>query len=163
MSRPYGQICPIARSLDLLGDRWTLLIVRDLFRGRRRFQEILDAQPGLAPNVLSDRLKLLEEHGIVTRRFYSDHPPRAEYLLTEKGQDLDVVVGALASWGSRHAGSPATAVHSACGHPVEVLYRCPHCADQVSYDAVEMRRDVASSAASRSTSARSSGARASSD
>ena len=80
MPRLYGQTCPVARSLDLLGDRWTLLVIRDLLRGRRRFQELIDSLPGIAPNVLSDRLKLLEESEIVTRRFYSKHPPRAEYV-----------------------------------------------------------------------------------
>ena len=100
MPRRYGQSCPVALSLDLLGDRWTLLIVRDLLRGRGRFQELGESLPGIAPNILSDRLKLLEEHGVVTRRFYSDHPPRAEYVLTDKGRELGVVIGALASWGA---------------------------------------------------------------
>ena len=140
MPRLYGQTCPVACSLDLLGERWTLLIVRDLLRGRGRFQELLDALPGIAPNVLSDRLKLLEEAGIVTRRFYSQHPPRAEYVLTEKGKELGVVVGALASWGARHAGSPAAPVHTACGHRVDVVYQCPECEGPVSHDDVEMRR-----------------------
>src|SRR5919206_136854 len=88
MPRLYGQACPVARSLDLLGERWTLLIVRDLLRGRRRFQDLIESLPGIAPNVLSDRLKLLEECGIVSRRFYSEHPPRAEYVLTDKGGEL---------------------------------------------------------------------------
>lgn len=144
MPKPYGQTCPVARSLDLLGERWTLLVVRDLLRGRGRFQTLMEALPGIAPNVLSDRLKRLEEYGVVTRRFYSEHPPRAEYVLTEKGKELGVVVGALASWGARYAGSPAAPVHAACGHPVDVVYRCPHCdeATPVSHDDVEMRRDI---------------------
>jgi DNA-binding HxlR family transcriptional regulator len=144
MPRLYGQTCPVARSLDLLGDRWTLLVIRDLLRGRRRFQELIDSLPGIAPNVLSDRLKLLEESEIVTRRFYSEHPPRAEYVLTEKGRELDVIVGALATWGARHAGAPSAPVHADCGHPVEVAYHCPHCADRVSSKAVEMRRGAPS-------------------
>src|SRR5919198_4584229 len=125
MSRLYGQACPVACALDLLGDRWTLLIVRDLLKGRGRFQDLLESLSGIAPNILSDRLKLLDEHGVVTRRFYSDHPPRAEYVLTEKGRELDVVVGALASWGARHAGAPSAPVHTECGQPAEVVYSCP--------------------------------------
>ena len=141
MPRLYGQNCPVARSLDLLGDRWTLLIVRDLLlHGRGRFQELLESLPGIAPNILSDRLKLLEQHGVATRRFYSDHPPRAEYLLTEKGRELGVVIGALASWGARHAGSPVTPVHAACGHPAEVVFRCPGCAELLTREAIELRR-----------------------
>ena len=139
MSRLYGQGCPVARSLDLLGDRWTLLIVRDLLRGRGRFQELTETLPGIAPNILSDRLKLLEQCGVVTRRFYSDHPPRAEYILTEKGRQLDVVVGALAAWGARHADAYATPVHQACGHAVEVSYRCPDCDQVLTRESVEMR------------------------
>jgi DNA-binding HxlR family transcriptional regulator len=140
MPRLYGQTCPVARSLDLLGDRWTLLLVRDLLKGRGRFRDLLASLPGIAPNILSDRLKLLEEHGVVTRRFYSDHPPRAEYLLTERGRELGVVIGALASWGARHAGSPFTPVHTTCGHPAEVVYRCPSCAELLRREDIELRR-----------------------
>jgi DNA-binding HxlR family transcriptional regulator len=143
MSRPYGQGCPVARSLDLLGDRWTLLIVRDLLRGRGRFQQLSETLPGIAPNILSDRLKGLEESGIVTRRFYSDHPPRAEYVLTDKGRQLDVVVGALATWGARHTESVTTPTHRACGHTVEVTYRCPHCDELLTRESVEMSRKTA--------------------
>ena len=140
MPKLYGQVCPVACALDLLGDRWTLLLVRDLLRGRARFHEFAETLPGIAPNILSDRLKQLEEHGIVSRRLYSQHPPRAEYLLTERGEDLRLVVGALAAWGAKHAGSPNTPVHEACGHPVEVAYRCPSCAETLAPDAVELRR-----------------------
>jgi DNA-binding HxlR family transcriptional regulator len=139
MTRVYGQGCPVARSLDLLGDRWTLLIVRDLLRGRGRFQELTASLPGIAPNILSDRLKGLEEAGIVTRRFYSDHPPRAEYVLTEKGHQLDVVVGALATWGARHADAHATPVHRDCGHAVRVSYHCADCDRLLTRESVELR------------------------
>lgn len=142
MTRPYGQACPVARSLDVLGDRWTLLVVRDLLRGRGKFQEFTESLPGIAPNILSDRLKQLEEGGIVTRRFYSDHPPRAEYVLTEKGRQLDVVVGALAAWGARHADAHSTPVHKECGHPVDVTYRCPDCEQTLTRESVEMRSNT---------------------
>jgi DNA-binding HxlR family transcriptional regulator len=143
MSKLYGQPCPVACALDLLGDRWTLLLVRDLLRGRSRFHEFTETLPGIAPNILSDRLKQLEEHGIVTRRLYSEHPPRAEYLLTERGHDLQVVVGALGAWGAKHASAPNTPVHKACGHPVDVVYRCPSCAEHLTPDAVEIQRGAA--------------------
>ena len=144
MPRRYDQPCPVAKSLDVLGDRWTLLVVRDLLRGRHRFHELAASLRGIAPNVLSDRLKLLEEHGLVERRFYSEHPPRAEYILTDKGRELEVPLRALASWGARNLGAESAPVHRSCGHPVELTYRCPHCAEAVERDAVEMRRTTAS-------------------
>ena len=100
MPKRYGQSCPVAKTLELIGDRWTLLIVRDLLPGTRRFQDLLSSLSGIAPNILSDRLKLMEEHALVSRRLYSEHPPRAEYELTAKGKELGVIVGALAAWGS---------------------------------------------------------------
>ena len=120
--KEYGQRCPVAKTLELVGDRWTLLLVRDLLGGARRFQDLQTGLPGLAPNILSDRLKLMEEHGLVTRRFYSDHPPRAEYELTAKGQELGVVIGALAAWGSRHAYTRSKLVHADSGQEVRLGY-----------------------------------------
>jgi DNA-binding HxlR family transcriptional regulator len=118
----YGQRCPVAKTLEIVGDRWTLLIVRDLLGGTRRFQDLQLGLPGLAPNILSDRLKLVEEHGLVTRRLYSDHPPRAEYALTTKGRELGLVIGALAAWGSRHVYTQARLVHADSGQDVRLGY-----------------------------------------
>ena len=95
MPRPYNQGCPIARSLDIFGDRWTMLIIRDLFLGSSRFQQLLRSSPGLPPRLLSDRLKKLEQHGLVERSLYSQHPLRAEYRLTEKGRSLAPVLDAI--------------------------------------------------------------------
>src|SRR2546422_9805594 len=99
MPKRYGQPCPVAKSLELLGERWTLLVIRDLLAGPRRFQDLLASLDGIAPNVLSERLKILEAHGIVAREFYSEHPPRPAYALTPPGRDLGVVVGPLPGWG----------------------------------------------------------------
>lgn len=96
--------CPIARTLDIVGERWTLLIIRDLLPGTMRFQDLQESLPRMAPNVLSDRLKTLEEHGLVRREFYSDHPPRAAYSLTDPGRELGVIVLALGRWGLQHIG-----------------------------------------------------------
>ncbi|MGH7373924.1 MAG: winged helix-turn-helix transcriptional regulator, partial [Candidatus Rokuibacteriota bacterium] len=79
MPTRYNQSCPVAKTLEVIGDRWTLLVVRDLLSGAKRFQDLLATLPGIAPNILSARLKLMEEHRLIARRFYSDHPPRAEY------------------------------------------------------------------------------------
>ena len=140
MPKQYGQACPVARTLELVGERWSLLIVRDLLAGPRRFQDLQTSLPGVPPNVLSARLKMLEEHGVVARRFYSEHPPRAEYALTTRGKELGVVVGALAAWGSRHLDREASLVHAECGHAVDVGYFCPHCAGRVRGSAVSVRR-----------------------
>jgi DNA-binding HxlR family transcriptional regulator len=144
MPKLYGQACPVAKSLELVGERWTLLIVRDLLRGPRRFQDLLESLTGIAPNVLSERLKLMEQHGLVERRFYSEHPPRAEYLLSGKGQDLGVVVSALASWGSRYTESATRYVHAECGESIELGFQCPHCGTNVERGAVRLEHGVAS-------------------
>ena len=92
--------CPVARSLDLLGDRWTLLIVRDLIRcGPQKFSELERSVAGASPAILSNRLKRLENVDLIKRRFYSQHPPRAEYLLTESGRRLGPVLAALHAFG----------------------------------------------------------------
>ena len=130
----------MAKSLDLVGDRWTLLLVRDLLGGPQRFQTLQAGFKGIAPNFLSYRLKLMEEHGLVTRRFYSEHPPRAEYTLTERGRQLGVVVGALATWGARHVHRASALVHDDCGHPVEMKYFCRRCDSRVRGTAVRLAR-----------------------
>src|SRR5438132_1098142 len=127
--KSFLQSCPVARTLDVVGERWTLLIVRDLLAGARRFQDLQESLQGAAPSLLSDRLKTLEANGLVRRDFYSDHPPRATYVLTDKGRELGMVVLALGRWGSRHLGGKMAKVtlHQTCGHAVEIMQYCPHC------------------------------------
>ena len=91
--------CPVACALDLLGDRWTLLLIRDLFAGKHRFGEFLASPEHIPTNILADRLKRLEAAGLVAPVAYSEHPPRYEYHLTESGRTLGPVVDALAVWG----------------------------------------------------------------
>src|SRR5579864_7911781 len=105
-SAPYDMRCPIARTLELVGERWTILILRDLaVSGPRKFQNFEQSLRGISPNTLSARLKRLEDAGIVERRFYEQHPPRAEYALTEKGDELRPVLRALFEWGRKHTRS----------------------------------------------------------
>jgi DNA-binding HxlR family transcriptional regulator len=94
--------CPVACTLDLVGDRWTLLIIRDLFKGKHRFSEFLDSGEGIKTNILADRLKRLERVGLVQRSRYQEHPPRHEYHLTDSGRDLGPVVKAMFAWGRAH-------------------------------------------------------------
>lgn len=94
--------CPVASALDLFGDKWTLVVVRDLFIGRTRFGDMLAGGEGIATNILADRLARLERHGLVSRHAYQAHPPRHEYRLTERGADLLPVLQAIATWGVEH-------------------------------------------------------------
>jgi DNA-binding HxlR family transcriptional regulator len=102
MSKAYGQDCLIARVLDVVGDRWTLLIVRELMLGKQRFTDILEGCGKVSPNLLSDRLKKLEANGLVERHYFKELPPRVEYRLTEKGDGLRGVLQALIDWGVEH-------------------------------------------------------------
>jgi DNA-binding HxlR family transcriptional regulator len=140
MPKIYGQRCPVAKALELVGDRWTLLLVRDLLGGTCRFQDLQASLSGIAPNILSDRLKLMEEHRLVKRSFYSDHPPRAEYALTDKGRELGTVVGALAAWGARHVYKRARLVHAKSGKDVRLGYFRTDTGERVPGSAVRVRR-----------------------
>lgn len=103
MTSSNDEKCPVARTLNIIGERWTILILRDLFKQVAcRFQDFQQSLAGLSPNTLSARLKNLEEHGIIARRFYEEHPPRAEYFLTDKGRTLGPILKALLEWGKKH-------------------------------------------------------------
>ena len=119
--------CPIARTLDVVGEWWTLLIVRDALLGARRFDEF--KATGIADNVLSARLKKLTDAGVLKRRRYQTHPDRCEYLLTEKGYALAPVILALRSWGKRFTKGADTShiIHKECGSSVELGFHCTQC------------------------------------
>lgn len=103
--------CPVARTLDVVGERWTMLVLRDLSGGRRRFSQLMESLTGISPNLLSGRLKRLEENGMVDSVFYSQHPPRAEYRLTKKGRAIVPVLVALRDYGDKwEPASPFRAV-----------------------------------------------------
>jgi DNA-binding HxlR family transcriptional regulator len=102
LKRDYeGQNCSIARALEIVGERWTLLIIRDVFLGLRRFDQ-LQASLGVARNVLTDRLNRLVDEGILERVRYSERPQRFEYRLTDKGRELSLALTALRQWGDEH-------------------------------------------------------------
>ena len=95
--------CPVARTLDLIGERWTLLLLRDLLlHGPRRFQDFQTSLPGVAPNTLSARLKSMEDNGLVRRALYCERPARLGYVLTDKGRSLGPVVKAMRDWGNKN-------------------------------------------------------------
>ena len=131
LGRTYdNQICSIARALDVFGERWSLLIIRDaVFAGVTRFSDI-QHNLGIATNVLSSRLDAFIDAGIMQRRRYSEHPEQYEYVLTEKGCDLAPALIALTAWGDRWAaadGPPIQYHHDACGGSIEQQIICANC------------------------------------
>jgi DNA-binding HxlR family transcriptional regulator len=133
--------CPVARSLAIVGDRWTLLILRELFFGNGRFEEI-QAQTEATSQMVSARLKRLEADGLVERHRYSERPPRYEYRLTEKGEAFYPVIMALRAWGETWLKGPDEEVavrfrHRACGSEVGFDSVCPSCGAVVGKDDLE--------------------------
>jgi len=107
--------CPVACTLDLLGDKWSLLVVRDLMRGKRRYAEFLASSEGIPTNILGERLKRLVRQGVIRSKRYSQHPPRVEYELTPKGEELRPVMRAIVEWGVRHAGGRTSVMPASSG------------------------------------------------
>ena len=132
--------CSVAQTLEVVGEWWTLLVVRNLMFGQRRF-EAIQGDLGIARNILSDRLGTLVEHGVVDRVKYQDHPERFEYRLTEKGRDLFGVIAALMAWGDRWAapgGPPIELVHR-CGEIATATVVCDHCKEPLELDDVRVK------------------------
>ena len=123
--------CSVAQCLDVVGEWWSLLIVRDAFLGVSRFDDF-QARLGISRNILTQRLGYLVDEGVLKRVPYQEHPPRFEYRLTDKGRDLWHVVTAMRQWGGRWAapaGAPLKIRHSGCGHVVKVVPTCSHCGE----------------------------------
>ncbi|HYM82969.1 MAG TPA: helix-turn-helix domain-containing protein [Candidatus Dormibacteraeota bacterium] len=118
---------PLAVALDRVGDRWSLLLVEALLGGSRRFNDLGDALPGIAPNILADRLRRLEGAGIVRTAVYSERPPRVEYSLTADGLELAGALRLLADWGARRTSEAEALRHAVCGTPLEARWYCPTC------------------------------------
>ncbi|MFJ9780400.1 winged helix-turn-helix transcriptional regulator [Amycolatopsis sp. NPDC101161] len=135
--------CSIARTMDLLGDWWTPLVLRDAFYGVRRFDEFQQAL-GIARNTLADRLKRLVEEGLLEKVAYQSEPVRYDYVLTEKGRDFYPVLLAMTRWGDKwlaaEAGPPITVHHLACGHDTHAEIVCAECREPMTPDDTRMRR-----------------------
>ncbi len=125
--------CSVAQCLELVGEWWSLLIVRDTFMGVTRFDDF-QARLGISRNILNQRLNRLVDSGVLKRVPYQDHPPRSEYRLTDKGRDLWPVVNAMRQWGDRWAapaGPPVKMRHTRCGRVVKAVPVCSHCGEPV--------------------------------
>jgi DNA-binding HxlR family transcriptional regulator len=145
LGRTYdSQICSVAGSLELVGERWTLLIVRDAFMGARRFEDF-QRRTGMARNVLTARLSRLVDEGIFDRVQYQEHPARYEYRLTEKGIDLWPVIVSLLQWGDRHiypGRAPVLLVHKHCGGAVDDHRICETCGAKLGPRDVRARQGI---------------------
>lgn len=119
---------PLAAALERVGDRWSLLLIEALLDGPRRFGELAEAVTGIAPNILSERLKRLEGERVIRATPYSERPPRFTYALTDEGLELAGVLRLLADWGSRGSAHAEPMRHASCGTPVEARLWCPTCA-----------------------------------
>jgi DNA-binding HxlR family transcriptional regulator len=132
LQRTYeGQVCSVARTLELIGERWTVLILRDVFRGNRRFDQMQESL-GIARNVLAKRLEHLCEEDILERRRYQERPERFEYRLTEKGIDLWPVLMQMMMWGDKHLSGgapPAYVEHRDCGGQPDEHLICDRCGE----------------------------------
>jgi DNA-binding HxlR family transcriptional regulator len=140
--------CSIARTLGLIGERWTILVLRDAFYGLKRFEDF-QHDLGIARNILTDRLAKLVDHGLLERRLYEERPPRYEYRLTSKGRDLLPVLLSLMRWGDRWEGQedqpPTKLIHSTCGHVTHPVSSCAHCGEEllitnVTVDPIHIKR-----------------------
>ncbi|MDX1735496.1 MAG: helix-turn-helix domain-containing protein [Halioglobus sp.] len=129
------QQCSVARSLAVIGDRWTLMILRDLFLGARRFETLRDSL-GISRTILTERLNLLESEGVIRRHAYQERPLRHEYHLTGKGVDLYPVLLTIVGWGDKYYagedGPPIVQHHKACGHDFHAVLTCSECGEAVS-------------------------------
>jgi DNA-binding HxlR family transcriptional regulator len=126
--------CSVARTLDVIGERWTMLVLRDAFNGVRRFEGFSRSLP-IARNVLTARLRTLVDHGVLERTRYQERPPRYEYRLTERGRDLYPVLVGMLQWGDRYLagadGPPVDLRHRDCGAPLEAVVVCAGCGKPV--------------------------------
>ena len=143
LGRDYaGQNCSVARSLEVLGERWTMLILRDAFQGVTRF-EAFGRRLGIAPNILTKRLRTLTDSGVLERRRYEERPERFEYVLTDAGKELLPVLVDLMRWGDAHLapkGAPAVLRHAGCGGELGAGAVCATCGQPVTADDVEWYR-----------------------
>ena len=123
--------CAVGNTLAVIGERWTLLVLREAFLSVRRFEQ-LQRHTGIARNILTDRLNTLVLHGVLRRELYQERPERYEYRLTEKGLDLYPVLLALMDWGAKHGGGRAMELtHTSCGASVMPHLACPECGEHV--------------------------------
>lgn len=128
MKNQYNLPCNIAQTLNIIGDKWSLLILHQLLIGNETYKEMQDNLDGIPTNLLSERLKSMEEDELIERELYQSHPPRYKYSLTEKGYDLEDVFNSLILWGEKYLDKCyKKLVHKDCNHSIEHRYYCSNC------------------------------------
>ncbi len=139
MKIQYNLPCNIAQTLNIIGDKWSLLILHRIFNGFETYKDIQDGLDGIPTNLLSERLKAMEADELIIRELYQEHPPRYRYILTEKGRDLEDVFNSLMLWGQRHLDKCyRKLVHNHCRCTVEHKYYCPECGKYVNINELEV-------------------------
>ncbi len=128
MKNTYDLDCGLSKTLNILGDKWTLLVLHRILCGTGVFKELQESLKTIPTNLLSQRLKLLEEHGFIKAELYVEHPPRYRYLPTEKGESFKEVFNVMSKWSHHHlANCSRTLCHTACGNEAELRFYCPRC------------------------------------
>ena len=146
MSKTYGQDCVIAKSLDIFGERWTMLIIRDLFLGKKTYTDFQVSLKGISPNLLVERLKDLEVSGIINRKIEANsRPPKVEYSLTAKGRGLGKVLSSIVEWGAKNLSGSNHSVglfHKNCGGQIDLGYHCEACERNVMMSELTITRSI---------------------
>jgi DNA-binding HxlR family transcriptional regulator len=130
----YEPVAAISEAASIIGDRWSPVVLAALLDGPHRYGELMDRLAGIAPNILSARLKKLERDGVIVSSLYSERPARFEYRLTESGTELSDLLRLLAAWGARRLPADAAPTHQICGTPLQVTWWCPTCATTATPD-----------------------------
>lgn len=137
MKKQYDLSCNIAQTLNVIGDKWTLLILHAIQVGNHTYKGLLETLTGIPTNLLSNRLKELEKDELIICSLYNIHPPRYQYELSQKGKELNDIYNAIALWGEKHIKNCSKKVsHKTCNHPVAIKYYCEHCDKYVDSDEI---------------------------
>lgn len=140
MKKKYEMSCNIAQTLNIIGDRWTLLIIHEIFLSKKTYKELAEVLTGIPSNLLSNRLKELEENGIIKTELYQKNPPRYSYVITKKGEDLKDIFYSIVLWGEKHLEVCHKELREKeTGDPVEIRYYNPKTKKILDYDDVEVR------------------------
>ena len=139
LNATYSIPCNIAQTLNLIGDRWSLLVLHRLLIGKGTYSELQQSLEGIPSNLLSKRLKTLEEYGLITSELYQAHPPRYQYTLTQSGRELEDIFNAIILWGEKNLKTCYKhLVHRDCGHGIEIKYFCKNCGRIISADELDV-------------------------
>lgn len=143
MKNLYNLPCNIAQTLNIIGDKWTLLILRQLLLGHDTYKDLQENLTGIPSNLLSDRLKCLEADGLIGSELYQSHPPRYRYLLNESGRDLSDVFNSIILWGEKNLKECSKQLtHTQCGHKIELQYYCSHCGKTISNEDISLSEEA---------------------